>query len=374
MVDWPNTQSGAWNSDRRSTRAVGPALRRPAARDPGGRAATIRSGRRRTAGSRPGTSAAGRPRRRRPPATRCRRIRGRRCRRLVADGRDPHLGAVPGHGRVVPGHPGQPAAVGRRARGGHEVAARSTRGTTGWDPSTGTRHQPVAGRGGVPPAPRSRPATGPTGSAGRRHSGCVVPTGAGDSGGEGDRGRLRLRCRPGTTAGRPGRRRTGRRPATVAAPPPYSWTRLRTLTPAGDTSTGAVAGRRPAPPPGGPRRRDGSPTSRPIAVGLQPTAADLAGGHHRGRPRRRPPAEGRFPAGSLRRPPGASGPARARSSNLYGTGNDHCPPPSGPPSRRPSARPASLPTLLRLRGHPERRHASTPGCGPLSPTTCPRAT
>ena len=41
----------------------------------------------------------------------------------VLDGGDPQLGAVPGHVRVIPRDPGQPAAVGRRGREREEVRA-----------------------------------------------------------------------------------------------------------------------------------------------------------------------------------------------------------------------------------------------------------
>ena len=193
----------------RAPRAAGPR--------PGGRGSTSRFGPRRNGARRRGTTRAGRstrPGRRRPARTAPRVPSGE-------DRRDSQPGGVPGHVRVVPFEPRQQPAVGeRRGRRGSPVPARGRRRLAAVEWHGDDRVDDI-GLAGAPRGPRGRrePAAGRIGpqvgetprTLGRDRYGVAAP---------GSRRYSRLSAKF---------EKTTVPPATTYEPPPYSWTRVRTL-------------------------------------------------------------------------------------------------------------------------------------------------
>ena len=156
-------------------------------------------------------------------------------------------------------------------------------------------------------------------------------------------------------------------------PPPYSCTRLRTLTPVGETSTGGpTPAPVPRPPPGARRRPVGSHTSRPSvrrpagrsrltlpAAVRPPTTARATIRAAAGRPGRRARPTDRLVRSTHRV---STVPAMAPT-----------PPPPGRPGPGSGTHPALPRPFARLRGHPDRRRPPgrrVRGPDPRPSTTC----
>ena len=199
--------------------------------------------------------------------------RGRRRRSRAAAGsverRHPQLGPVPGHVRVVPAGQGEPAAVRADPREGVEVAPPREHGRL-VGPVERQGDDLVLGFAARRATSRTQTTVRPSGASRSRRSAGRRALGLGR-----DRDRLLAEPLPVEPLVGEVDEEDEVAATSVQAPPPYSWTRVRTLAPGGVTSSGS--------PPAARRISATRPPSagRPSAHQTAPSAASCGAASRR---------------------------------------------------------------------------------------------